>query len=42
MKHDVIPRREMIESCIVDGVLVAGVVALSEANLLARWQQGGT
>lgn len=39
MKLSRISRREMIEECIVRGALVAGVVGISQTNLLARWQQ---
>ena len=34
-----ISRREMIESCIVKGTLMAGAVTLSQPNLLAAWQE---
>jgi len=39
MKLSRMSRREMIEECIVRGALVAGVVGISQTNLLARWQQ---
>ena len=39
MKIHRVSRREMIESCIVKGTLVAGAVTLSQRNLLAAWQE---
>jgi len=39
MKRNPITRREMVESCIVRGFLVAGV-PMSASNLFALWQDG--
>jgi len=39
MKRHRISRREMIEVCISQGVLVAGIASVSQGDLLATWLQ---
>lgn len=39
MKRNPLSRREMVENCIVRGLLVASV-PISQVNLLAMWQRG--
>ena len=34
-----VSRREMIENCITKGFLLAGVVGMSQTDLLAGWEQ---